>query len=126
MPQCVYMVFKYRLRKSTVVVNVTVSLPDEVVRRLRRTVKERYGGRKGALSGLVKEALEERINSLEGVRPETRFKALKGERQVAEGGSIDELASKLRALEVDPRAVRIVSTTPLRQVLRAGLRGKPS
>src|SRR3989442_1232338 len=120
------MVFKYRLRKSTVVVNVTVSLPDEVVRRLRRTVKERYGGRKGALSGLVKEALEERINSLEGVRPETRFKALKGERQVAEGGSIDELASKLRALEVDPRAVRIVSTTPLRQVLRAGLRGKPS
>ena len=104
-------------------VNVTVSLPEEVVRNLRRTVKERYGGRKGALSGLVKEALEEHISSLEAVRPATRFKAFEGGRQVAEGGSLDQLASRLREHDVDPRAVRIVSTTPLRQVLRAGLRG---
>jgi Arc/MetJ-type ribon-helix-helix transcriptional regulator len=125
-PPCVYVVFKYRLRKRTVMVNVTVSLPEEVVRNLRRTVKERYGGRKGALSGLVREALEERISSLDAAKLVTQFKAFKGERQVAEGGSLDELASRLREREIDPRAVRIVSTTPLRQVLRAGLRGKPS
>lgn len=95
------------------------------MRNLRRTVKERYGGRKGALSGLVKEALD-RISSLDAARPEARFKAFKGERQLAEGRSLDELASRLRQRKVDPRAVRIVSTTPLRQVLRAGLRGKPS
>jgi Arc/MetJ-type ribon-helix-helix transcriptional regulator len=108
------------------VVNVTISLPEEVVRNLRRTVKERYGGRKGALSGLIREALEEHMSSLEGFRPAARFKALEGDRQVAEAGSLDELASRLREDAVDPRAVRIVSTTPLRQVVRAGLRGKRS
>jgi Arc/MetJ-type ribon-helix-helix transcriptional regulator len=105
-------------------VNVTVSLPEDVVRRLRRTVKDRYGGRKGALSGLVREALEERIGSLETSTPASRFKALDGGREVAEGASLDELASKLREGGVDPRTVRIVSTTPVRQTVRAGLRGK--
>ena len=103
-----------------------MSLPEEVVKNLRRAVKERYGGRKGALSGLVREAVEEHISSLETARPAARFRALEGERQVAEGGSLDELAAILRKNGVDPRAVRIVSTTPLRQVIRAGLRGKPS
>lgn len=107
-------------------VNVTVSLPEDVVRSLRRTVKERYGGRKGALSALVRDALEERISSLDTVRPAARFKALEGGHEVAEGGSLEELASKLRDRGVDPRAVRIVSTSPIRQVIRAGLRGKRS
>ncbi len=115
--------FKYRLRNSGAVVNVTVSLPEDVVRMLRKTVRERYGGRKGALSGLVREALEERIGSLETVRPALRFKAFEGAREVAEAGSLDELASRLREGGVDPRAVRIVSTSPVRQVARAGLRG---
>jgi len=108
------------------VVNLTISLPEEVVRNLRRTVKERYGGRKGALSGLIREALEEHISSLEETNPPPRFKAFEGEMLVAEGGSLDELASSLRERAVDPRAVRIVSTTPLRQVARAGLRGSRS
>lgn len=107
-------------------VNVTISLPEEVVRSLRKTVKERYGGRKGALSGLIKEALEERIRSIEEATPAPRFRAFEGARQVAEGANLDELASRLREKDVDPRAVRIVSTTPLRQVARAGLRGKRS
>jgi hypothetical protein len=106
------------------VVNVTLSLPEEVVRRLRKTAKERYGGRKGALSGLVKEALEEHLGSLEAERPVSRFKAFKGEREVAEGGSLEELATRLGQLNVDPRAVRIISTTPLKPVIRVGLRGK--
>lgn len=107
-------------------VNVTVSLPEDVVKRLRTTVKERYGGRKGALSGLVKEALEERMRSLEAAAQAPRFRALEGGREIAEGGSLEELASKLRELGVDPRSVRIVSTPPLKQVARAGLRGRGS
>ena len=103
---------------------MTVSLPEDVVRSLRRTVKERYGGRKGALSGLVREAIEERISSLDTVRLAARFKALEGGREIVEGGSLDELASKLRERGVDPRTVRVVSTPPVRQVIRAGLRGK--
>jgi len=106
------------------VVNLTISLPEEVVRILRKTVKERYSGRKGALSGLIKEALEGHFSSLAQPSPPARFKALEGTRQVAEGRSLDELASRLKERSVDPRAVRIVSTTPLRQVVRAGLRGK--
>jgi Arc/MetJ-type ribon-helix-helix transcriptional regulator len=105
-------------------VNVTVSLPEDVVRRLRKTVKERYGGRKGALSGLVREALEERIESLDASVSAPRFKALDRGREIAEGASLDELASRLRERGVDPRAVRIVSTPAVRQVVRAGLRGK--
>jgi len=105
-------------------VNVTVSLPEDVVRILRRTVKERYGGRKGALSGLVREALEQRFSSLDAAMSPARFKALEGGREIAEGGSLDELASKLRERGVDPRTVRVVSTSPVRQVIRAGLRGK--
>lgn len=105
-------------------VNVTVSLPEETVRMLRRAVKERYGGRKGALSGLVREAVEEHIGSIEAVPPSAHFKGYDEERLVAEAASLDELASKLREHGIDPRAVRIVSSTPLRQVIRAGLRGK--
>jgi hypothetical protein len=32
------------------VVNITISLPEETVKRLRKAVKERYGGRKGAMA----------------------------------------------------------------------------
>lgn len=56
--------------------------------------------------------------------PAPRFKAFEGGREVADGASLDELSSKLREGGVDPRAVRIVSTMPVRQVVRAGLRGK--
>jgi hypothetical protein len=112
--------------KQSTVVNVTLSLPEDVVRKLRMTVKERYGGRKGALSGLVKDALEEHIASLESTQPAAGFKALQQDRVVAEGGSLDELSSMLQKRGVDPRGVRIVSATPLRQVVRAGLRGKSS
>jgi Arc/MetJ-type ribon-helix-helix transcriptional regulator len=104
-------------------VNITISLPEETVRRMKRVVKERYGGRRGALSGLVREAVEERIDWLEAPRPKIHFKASKDGRTVAEADGIGELASKLRALDIDPRTVLISSSSPLRQVARAGLRG---
>jgi len=108
----------------TIVVNLTISLPKETLKMLRRTVKERYGGRKGALSGLIKEALEEHIGSLSTPRPVSRFVAFERERQVGEAASLDDLTSRLEDAGIDPRAFRIISSTPLRQIVRAGLRGK--
>jgi Arc/MetJ-type ribon-helix-helix transcriptional regulator len=104
-------------------VNITISLPDDTVKRLRRAVKERYGGRKGAISGLIREALEEKLGPQEVATLPTLFKAYDGEREVAEAPGLDALASALRGRKVDPRSVRIVSSAPLRQVIRAGLRG---
>jgi hypothetical protein len=63
-------------------------------------------------------------SSLGAVNPSARFRAFEGGREVAESESLDGLASKLRERGVDPRTVRIVSTTPMRQVARAGLQGK--
>ncbi len=104
-------------------VNLTVSLPKETVDRLRRLVAERYGGKKGAISGLVREALEDRMSSETKVRQPLTFTAFEGKLKVGTGATLDELASKLRQLDVDPRSVRIVSSTPLRKMLRVGLRG---
>lgn len=87
-------------------------------------MKERYGGRKGAISGLIKEALEERIGAQENARPPTRFIAYDGGRPIAEAAGLSQLAAALRQRNVDPRAVRIVSSAPTRQVVRAGLPGK--
>jgi hypothetical protein len=56
--------------------------------------------------------------------PPSRFEAFKGERLISEAGNLEELAAKLGDLKVDPRTVRIISTTPLRPEIRLGLRGK--
>jgi hypothetical protein len=105
-------------------VNLTISLPEATVKKLRKAVRVHYGGKKGALSGLIKEALEEHIASAETVRPAAHFRAYDGDNQVAEAPNLDQLALLLRERRIDPRQVRIVSSTALRQVVRAGLPGK--
>ena len=105
-------------------VNVTLSLPEDTVKKLRGAARERYGGKKGALSDIVRQALDEHLGSMQVETPLSRFEAFKGERKICEGGSLEELASKLGDLNVDPRTVRVISTTPLRPVVRLGLRGK--
>lgn len=104
--------------------NITISLPEETVRLLRRTARERSGGRRGAISGLVKEALEAHIAALGTHRAALAFRAYDGPNLVAESESLDEIARTLEGRGVDPRGVRIVSSRPLRQVARAGLRGR--
>lgn len=42
---------------------LTVSIPDELDRKLREYVKEKYNGIKGGLSIVAKEALEEYFKS---------------------------------------------------------------
>lgn len=107
-------------------VNVTVSLSEDVVKRLRRVVKQRYGSKREALSGFVEEALTELLNRLEHPQPSQTYRAYRGEEQVAEADSLEQLSSKLNKLGVDPRSVRIISSTGLRSVVRAELRARTS
>ncbi|MBI2648973.1 MAG: hypothetical protein HYW93_04890 [Thaumarchaeota archaeon] len=106
-------------------VNITISLPEQTVRRLRRAVRVTYGGRKGALSGFIKEAIDEHFESLQSEPPRT-FRATDKERMIAEGSSLEELASRLGELGVDPRSVRIISSTKISPVAKAGFRARPS
>lgn len=105
-------------------VNLTISLSEETVKRLRRAVKERYGGKKGALSNLIQEALRGHLDSLETVPSSQRFRALRDEKVVAEADSLEDIAAKLRGLGIDPREVRIVSSEDLSPVARAGFRAR--
>jgi hypothetical protein len=106
------------------VVNLTISLSEETVTKLRRTIRNRYGSRRGALSGLVEEAVLEALGRLETPAQRETFRALKDERLLAEADDLDHLASKLRKLNVDPRSVRILSSSYLPVVARAGFRAR--
>jgi len=54
----------------------------------------------------------------------TIFKALKEGKVMAEASSLDELASILKSKNIDPRGLRIVSTKPVKPVVRGGYRMK--
>lgn len=105
-------------------VNVTVSLSEETVRRLRQVVKDVYGSRKGTLStlveGAIKEALDEESNG--GIAP--GYRAIRSGKVIAEASGLGELAKRLRREGVDPRGLRIESTTPLNPVVRTGPRAR--
>lgn len=107
-------------------VNLTISLSDETVRKLRRTVRDRYGNKKGAISGLIEESLRERLEMLDTPQPSQTFKASKNNQVVAEAENLENLANRLEELKVDPRTVRIVSSRKLAPTVRTGLRGRRS
>ncbi|MDW8360451.1 MAG: hypothetical protein RMK31_07730 [Candidatus Caldarchaeum sp.] len=107
-------------------VNVTFSLSEETVRRVKRFVRERLGSRRGAISGLVEEAVNEYLDRVESQASEQLFRAYLDGRVVAESDSLELLARRLREEGVDPRSVMIISSSVLRPVVRAGLRGRPS
>jgi len=106
------------------VVNLTVSMSAETVRKLRRAIRERYGSRRGALSGLVEEAILQTLGRFETPTPTERFRALKGDRVVAEEDSLEQLASRLKDLKIDSRSVRIISSVHLAPVARGGFRAR--
>lgn len=104
--------------------NVTFSIPEGTVRRLRRCAAE-SGKKKGVLSEMVDEALTSYLDSLEGAKTET-FSAVERGETVATARSLRELAEALRARGTDPRKVRIVSSEPVPPVAHFGLRLKPA
>jgi hypothetical protein len=96
----------------------------ETLGKLRRTIRERYGSRRGALSGLVEEAVLQTLERFETPNATERFRALKGDSVAAEADSLKQLASRLKELKVDPRSVRIISSAHLASVARAGFRSR--
>jgi hypothetical protein len=52
------------------------------------------------------------------------FKAVKEDRVIADADALDNLASKLKKMNVDPRSVRIISSKKLAPIARTGLRGR--
>ncbi|HKW05540.1 MAG TPA: ribbon-helix-helix domain-containing protein [Nitrososphaerales archaeon] len=103
-------------------VNLTISLSEETNQKLRKAVKEQFGNRRGALSGLIEESLKQKLDSIEIPHTAQTFKAMKGDRIIAEAENLEALARKLKEANVDPRSVRILSTKRLPPIARIGPR----
>jgi predicted DNA-binding protein len=103
-------------------VNVTFSLPDETVKRLREVARRTGRPRKGAISALVDAALNEHLRDVESKVRHEEFSALRGDRTVVKAGSLRELAAILESQKIDPRGVLIVSSYPLEPSVRTGPR----
>jgi predicted DNA-binding protein len=102
-------------------VNVTFSLPDETVKRLRE-VARRTGKSKGAISELVDAALKEHLRDIDSRTNHEEFRAMRGNQTLARAGSLRELASLLQKRKIDPRDVLIVSSHLLEPSVRTGPR----
>lgn len=103
-------------------VNITISVSEETVRRLRKVVKEVYGSKKGVLSSLVEGAINEALDREVNAGVAQGFRAIRSGRIVAEADDLGELADRLRKEGIDPRGLRIESTTPINPVVRTGPR----
>ena len=102
-------------------VNITFSLPGETVERLRRFAKA-YG-RRGTISEIVDAAITDRLEELEARDSKIEFWATRQSKEVARGESLRALASKLKSLGIDPRDVEVSSSTPIKPLVKTGLRG---
>ena len=104
-------------------VNVTISMSDDTVKRLRRVVKDVYGSRKGALSSLVEGAVREAL-ARQTAREKASFRAIRDGKVLATSDDLEDLASALRREGIDWRGVRIESSTPLNPTVRVGARSR--
>lgn len=102
---------------------ITVVLDDEVEAILRRLAMELYGGRRGSISKVVEDAIRLLAEKVEG-RIRIKYKAFKGDKLVAEAGSLRELAEELGAKGIDPREVVILRSPPPKLRYRLGPRGQ--
>jgi hypothetical protein len=105
-----------------VLVNVTFSLPDETVKKLREAARNAGGRRKGAISEIVDAAVKEHLKLVDSRVKQEEFRALRGDQVLARAGSLRELASMLERRKINPREVLIVSSSPLEPSVRTGLR----
>ncbi len=105
---------------------LTIVLPETLAERLRRTVREQHGGKKGAISQIISEALDSYLNRSQPSTETELFQAYKADKKVAEASSLPELARKLRENEMSPRSLRIISTRKLAPIAKAGYRTKPT
>ncbi len=102
---------------------ITVKIDDELERMFRARAYELYGLSRGTLSKAFEAALSLWIRST--IPEESRgvtFSAYRGDEKLAEGSSLKALADRLREMRVDPREIQIVSSRPLREAERLGMR----
>lgn len=104
--------------------NLTIVLSDATIRRLRKAVGELHGAKKGALSGLVEQAVKDLLDRLEAPKPTETYRAVRDGQSVAEAETLESLARRLGAMSVDPRSVRILSSRLLKPVAKAGFRAR--
>jgi len=119
--------YSYSILLEVILGNLTIVLKDDVEEELRRISAELYGSRRGSLSACIEDALKHWI--LEVKRKsiqarEEKYVASKNGKEVARADSLGELGKMLREMKLDPRTVEIVSTIPLEETVRAGLRAK--
>jgi predicted DNA-binding protein len=104
-------------------VNITFSLRDETVERLRAAAKGPGGARKGAISEIVEAAIDEHLRDMESRGAREEFRALVGGKVVASAYSLRLLSAELARLKLDPREALIESSRPQTATRRTGLRG---
>jgi len=107
---------------------ITISLDDNIEKKLRDLVKRMHGSRKGGLSKVIESALENYFASVDSPikSGEASFKALKEGAVVAEANTLEDLASILRKIGIEPRGIRIISSKPIRPIVHGGYRIKQS
>ncbi|MGB9805196.1 MAG: hypothetical protein ACP5HX_04365 [Thermoproteota archaeon] len=107
---------------------ITISLSDDIEKKLRIIVKHLYGSSKGSLSKVIEDALENYFSTLNKSANSDKkvFKAIKEGRVVAEANTLEELASILKKKEIEPRGLRIISTKSIRPIVHGGYRIKPA
>ncbi len=105
---------------------LTIVLSETLAQRLRRTVRELYGGKKGAMSQIISEALNAHLNRTQPSTQIEHFQAYKADKKIAEASSLPDLAKQLREKEISPRSLRIISTRKLAPLAKAGYRTKPT
>ena len=103
-------------------VNVTFSLPEDTVKRLRKAAAVAGRGRKGAISELVDAAINEHLSDIQ-TAPPLRFCATKDGKVIVSAPTLMELANELKRRKLDPRDFIIESSAPLEPLVRTGLRG---
>ncbi|HDN74386.1 MAG TPA: hypothetical protein ENG16_05135 [Archaeoglobus sp.] len=99
---------------------LTISISDELEKKLRSFVIEMYGSSRGGISRVIEDALKTYFSKFE--KKKRVFRAYRGEEFVAEAQNLEELAKILRDKNVDPRSVKIISSETVKPVARMGLR----
>jgi hypothetical protein len=103
-------------------VNVTFSLPEATVKKLREAARRAGGRRKGAISEIVDSAVKQHLQEVDSRVKHEEFRAMRGDQVLARAGSLRELASVLERRKINPREVLIVSSSPLEPSVRTGPR----
>ena len=99
---------------------ITISLDNDIKKELRETARKLHGSNKGAISKVIEDALKNYFSSLK--RENKLFRAYKDDKLIAEAESLDKLAETLHKKGVDPRTVKIISSEPIKPIIKSGWR----